>query len=189
MSKFWYLGQSLIDRSDLKQFPEAKQLYSPWYHWSVFVNETVFEITGPSMEVINYESSEEIFVKNNLILARVLLDETSVLNEQQILVFIKSWIQRNPTYWLFYPNCQDFAKEFAETFFGIILETQTNKYLYISAFLVSIVRAAIPIVVNAITAIVVVIVVLIAVLAVAYVLHVYGMLVYERPHIDHFLDA
>jgi VIT1/CCC1 family predicted Fe2+/Mn2+ transporter len=188
MSKFCYVGQSLIGRSDLKRFPEAKQLYCPWYHWSVFVNETVYKVTA-SMEVIYYKSSEKVFVKNNLILARVLLNETSVVNEQQFLVFMQRYdvIQRTDSFIRIV-----FAKEFAETFFGIFLETKTNKYLEISAFLVSFVRAAIPIVVNVfitaivvvIEAIVVVIAVVIALLAVAYVLQVYGRLGYERPHIE-----
>jgi len=138
MPKLCFIGQSLIEGSDLKEFPQAKQQNSPGYHWSVYVNETVYEVTGQSnMEVVGYKSNEETYMKNNRILARVLLNETSIVDEQQIQEYIKKWIQRNPTYWLVYSNCQDFANEFAENFFGVVLETQMNKYLKISSFLMS----------------------------------------------------
>ena len=184
MPKLCFIGQSLIEGSDLKEFPQAKQQNSPWYHWSVYVNETVYEVNGQSnMEVVEYKSNEETYMKNNRVLARVLLNETSIVDEQQIQEYIKKWIQRNPTYWLVYSNCQDFANEFAENFFGVVLETQMNKYLKISSFLMSAghtvtIFVTIFAIITSIT-----IIILLVIYFFAYAFKFYGIRVAQHPHL------
>ena len=79
MPKLCFIGQSLIEGSDLKEFPQAKQQNSPWYHWSVYVNETVYEVTGQSnTEVVGYKSNEETYMKNNRISVSVSLSDLCI---------------------------------------------------------------------------------------------------------------
>ena len=134
-SKVCLIGEALIRRSDKKQFTEAQIYLSPWFHWTVFANNTVYEVTGDTrMTVIDYDSTEKEFRNNRTIFYQINLNDTSISSSDDVKSFITSWIYRHPMYSLIGSNCQDFAKDFAGHFFGVVLETQVNKYQALGLF-------------------------------------------------------
>jgi hypothetical protein len=136
-SKVCLIGEALIRRPDNKQFTETQIYWSPWFHWAVFANDTVYEVTGDfRMTVVDYNSTEKEFRNSRKIFYQINLNDTSISSSEDVKSFITSWVYRHPTgmYSLIGSNCQDFAKDFARHFFGVVLETQINKYQALGLF-------------------------------------------------------
>ena len=134
-SKVCLIGEALIRRSDKMEFPETQIYSSPWFHWAVFANDTVYEVTGDyRMTVVDYDFTEEQFRNGRKIFFKINLNDTSISNPEEVRSFITSWVYRHPVYSLIGSNCQDFAKDFAQHFFGVVLETQVNQYQALGLF-------------------------------------------------------
>ena len=117
------------------EFPETQIYSSPWFHWAVFANDTVYEVTGDyRMTVVDYYFTEEQFRNGRKILFKINLNDTSISNPGEVKSFITSWVYRHPIYSLIGSNCQDFAKDFAQHFFGVVLKTQLNQYQALGLF-------------------------------------------------------
>lgn len=119
MNSSSYVGVSPI-RESCKAIPEGMIWSTPWYHWNVFLNNTVYEVTGASPQEIQvYPSTEAEYLKKNSIY-KVELRDIGAVSDKELRLFMEAWREKHPVYLLFGFNCQLFAKDFAENFLAFL---------------------------------------------------------------------
>jgi len=124
-----YIGEFTINHSQKKELPDFKVAITPWYHWAVYVNDTVYEVSGNTLqEVIDRPCSQSEFIGSHRILVTILLKHTIVVDKNDIKNFIEKWISKHPHYYFWSANCQTFGHDFAAHYFGVLLPTQMSRY-------------------------------------------------------------
>ena len=129
MKNICYIGENVIDESQKKNIPRIKVAYTPWFHWCVFVDNTVYEVTGNWIQnVANYSSTEEEYLRSHKIIYMVELEGKAIITREMVILLINKWIRKYPVYSMFGANCQLFAKDFGNEFFGASMITQMDEY-------------------------------------------------------------
>ena len=102
---------------------------SPWFHWAVYANNTLYEVTGDYKQLVTSAiMTEAEFLNEFKTIWKIQIQDTSIIDDNQVKEVIKNWVLNNPFYSIFDANCQHFAQHFANRFFGVSLVTQINEY-------------------------------------------------------------
>jgi hypothetical protein len=124
-------GQLIIPGSKLvPQFPRSIMENSPWYHFAVFANGTVYEVTGEQEQFVSVDTSRNAaeFTKEFKILRVIKLSKCNMIKLPAcISSFIARWIKEHPKYNLLGDNCQRFVQDFGKELCDIHIATQMDE--------------------------------------------------------------
>jgi len=130
MQKYCYVGKSVIEGFQKKnmRFPQYSMHNCPMRHFAVFANDTSYEVTGETPQEVRVSKiSEKDFLENFELLHLIKCNISSTFHNDAVK-FITTWCSKHPTYSFVDANCQTFVQDFAEKFFGVVVETQSEQY-------------------------------------------------------------